>query len=410
METALFNTAKWIRIALINFMIVAIAGICLRYKINFPLPVINQKFLLHAHSHFAFVGWITLALMALMTDYLSRQEIQFQGKKYQILMMATNITAFGMLFTFLVQGYGAFSILFSTLSIFVSYVFIVYYWQDLKKIKGQQSTVRWFRSALILWALSSAGAFTLAYLMAAHIKIQQYFFAAIYFFLHFQYNGWFVFACLGLLSTFFRKMQYAALVKNDKWVYIFLVITVVPSYLLSLIWLDLPLWLYWIATVSSMVQLFACLYLFRIFYGIRNSLTVPFLRSTRYLWTLALGCFILKILLQALSTFPALSELTFGFRPVVIAYLHLCFLGVISFFIMGALQEVLKNRLKLNVAGICLFIFGVMFQEFILLLQGLEMMGMFLFSYANMLLFLLAVVIAAGLYLIAFRSVRIQTG
>jgi hypothetical protein len=65
-EKYTFKTRLWIRIALINFCIVALAGVTLRYKINFPLPFINQKYLLRAHSHFAFDGWVAVALMALM--------------------------------------------------------------------------------------------------------------------------------------------------------------------------------------------------------------------------------------------------------------------------------------------------------------------------------------------------------
>ena len=41
-----------------------------------------------------------------------------------------------------------------------------------------------------------------------------------------------------------------------------------------------------------------------------------------------------KFLLQLGSTIPALSQLGFGFRPIVIAYLHLVLLAVISLFLL----------------------------------------------------------------------------
>ncbi len=50
---------KWIKICFINLLIVALLGVTLRYKIAFSLPFVDQKHLLHGHSHFAFAGWIT---------------------------------------------------------------------------------------------------------------------------------------------------------------------------------------------------------------------------------------------------------------------------------------------------------------------------------------------------------------
>ena len=50
--------SKWLRISLFNLMLVAFLGMILRYKILFSLPFLDQKHLLHAHSHFAFSGWV----------------------------------------------------------------------------------------------------------------------------------------------------------------------------------------------------------------------------------------------------------------------------------------------------------------------------------------------------------------
>lgn len=402
MEMPQFNTVKWAKITLINFMILGILGVILRYKIIFPLPVVNQKYLLHGHSHFAFVGWVTLALMTLMAGYLSRQELKTNYKKYHLLLIANIVTAYGMLFTFVAQGYAWFSITFSTLSIVVSYFFIYYYWRDLRKINNDPYTILWFKSALILSALSSAGAFALAYLVAAHIKIQDYFFSAIYFFLHFQYNGWFIFACLGLLCSFFKIPHNLTLQKMNKGLLFILIITVIPTYLLSLLWLKLPSYLYWTGTLSAISQLAALFYLIRIYKIIKNNKHYALSRTTQYLWTLAFCCFMLKIILQGLSTVPYLSHFAFGFRPIVIAYLHLCFLGVISFFIVGYFNQVFPDQRKLNPTGIKIFILGVLLQELVLLFQGMEMTGLYFPLPANHILFFLAVMITFGLALMVF--------
>lgn len=54
-----FKTAFWVRLSLINLLLVALMGILMRYKIGFEFPLFNQKNIQHAHSHFAFTGWIS---------------------------------------------------------------------------------------------------------------------------------------------------------------------------------------------------------------------------------------------------------------------------------------------------------------------------------------------------------------
>ena len=125
---------RWIKIALFNLLIVASIGVVLRYKIAFSLPFIDQKHLLHGHSHFAFAGWISQAIMVLMVAYLATQKGETVYKRYRWLLYANLITAYGMLITFPIEGYGFYSIIFSTLSIFVSYFFALLYWKDLNTL------------------------------------------------------------------------------------------------------------------------------------------------------------------------------------------------------------------------------------------------------------------------------------
>ena len=44
----------WFRIAVFNLLLAF--GVLLRYKIAYSLPFMQQKHMLHAHSHFAFTG------------------------------------------------------------------------------------------------------------------------------------------------------------------------------------------------------------------------------------------------------------------------------------------------------------------------------------------------------------------
>lgn len=398
MENHAFNTRQWIKIALINFCIVALAGITMRYKINFPLPFVNQKYLLHAHSHFAFTGWVTLVLMALMVNYLQQQNIITSYKKYQWVLAANCITAYGMFFSFIAQGYAFISITFSTLSIFISYFFIFYLWRDLNKVNNKSYAPEWFKAALILWALSSLGAFTLAYLMGSKNMVQDYYFGAIYFFLHFQYNGWFLFVCFGLLFAYLFSKGLLPSASANKKLFIIMAITAGPSYFLSILWLKLPPALHIVADVSGVLQLLVLFYFVRLYPLVKKNKLFKLTKTTGYLWVLAFIAFILKIILQMLSIIPFLSSYAFGFRPIVIGYLHLSFLGIISFFILGYINQLLNEvNHPVSKAGVLIFATGVLLQEIILMCQGLEVIEFKPLPYANIILFYSAIVMGIGI-------------
>jgi len=124
---------QWLRVSFFNLLLIALIGIILRYKIAFSLPFIDQKYLLHGHSHFAFAGWISQALMALLIANLSERQGRNYFIKYQWVLYANLLTAYGMLLTFPFIGYAFLSILFSTLSVFVSYAFAFLFWKELNK-------------------------------------------------------------------------------------------------------------------------------------------------------------------------------------------------------------------------------------------------------------------------------------
>lgn len=401
MKTIQFNSNKWIRIALINFFIVALAGVILRYKINFPMPFLNQKFLLHGHSHFAFVGWVTLALMAMMVNYLDKSQVMTNYKKYHWLLVANVITAYGMLFTFIIQGYAFLSITLSSLSILVSYVFIYHYWKDLRRVKAHKYISIWFNAALILWGISSLGTFGLAYLMSSHTKVQELYFSAIYFFLHFQYNGWFIFSCFGLLFSYLTENIPSNLKEISRKLFLTLSVTVVPTYLLSISGFKIQPFLFWTGAVSGIIQLSALVYVYQLLKTISPHLDLSLTKMTRLLWGLAYISFLLKITLQSLSIIPYFGTFAFSLRPVVIGYLHLCFLGLISFFILGYFNALLSHQhIKLNKSGLLLFVSGVILQEVVLMIQALNAILNEYSSSTAIVLFISAIAMATGLVML----------
>jgi hypothetical protein len=259
---------------------------------------------------------------------------------------------------------------------------------------------------LILWALSSLGAFTLAYLMANHIAVQDYYFGAIYFFLHFQYNGWFLFACFGLLFSYLYNKGFLFPAAINKNLFIVMAVIVGPAYFLSVLWLKLPKVLVWIADLSGILQLLVLFYFIRLLSFIKKSKLAPI---TRYLWIMASIAFIIKIILQMLSIIPFLSHYAFAYRPVVIGYLHLSFLGIISFFIVGYINQFLnETHRQISKAGTIVFVTGVLIQEIILMCQGLEAINVEPLPYANIILFYAAIIMGTGIILITAGTNKVR--
>lgn len=401
MNNFIFPTYNWIKIALINFCVVALAGVTLRYKINFDLRAVSQKHLLYAHSNFAFVGWVTIILMVLMIGHITKYNLATNYKKYHWLLIINCFTAYGMFVSFIIQGYDFCSIIFLSAGILLSYFFIVWMWRDLNKVEEKSYVNMWLKTGLVIWGISSLGAIFLAYLMASNILIQDLYFASVYFFLHFQYNGWFLFVCFGLLFSFLYQKGFLHSVSISKKLFQIMAITVVPAFFLSILWLKLPPVIHWVANITGILQLVVLLFFVKIFSLFKKSVPQILHPTTRILWLLASIAFILKIVLQALSIFPYLSNYAFGFRPVVIGYLHLSFLGIISFFILGYINQFLQDRHRhLSITGVYLFVAGVLIQEIILMFQGLEAMNFSPLPYANILLFYCAILMAFGLILL----------
>lgn len=406
-ENRAFPVSKWLTVSIINFCLVALAGVTLRYKINYALPVVNQKNLLHGHSNFAFTGWVTVVLMTLTVYYLQKQKAEFTPGKYNTIIGLNCVFAYGLFISFIIEGYDVFSLTFTCLSILTSYVFIGAYYSDLKKVTDPSLAPWWLKASLVLWAISSLGAITIAYLMANTILIQDWYFGSIYFFLHFQYNGWFLFACFALLFyTLYIKGRLKDSAINKK-LFFMMAITVVPAYILSIFWLKLPLVLHWIGIVAGFLQLFVLIYFVGLFFKIKKTGTERFSPVTKALWIMAGIAFILKIILQLLSIFPDLSSYAFGYRPIIIGYLHLSFLGIISFFILGYINEISASlQRRFSSIGVFIFVFGVLAQELILMFQGLEALQVEPLPFANKALFYCAVIIFTGLLWTLISFVR----
>ena len=343
--------------------------------------------------------------MVLLVHYLSLKNGDVVFKKYRWLLYANLITAYGMLVSFIVQGYGFFSINFSTLSIFVSYFFAVCYWRDLNKMKQEKVSHWWFKSALLFSVISSIGAFALAYLMVNRISHQNWYLSSLYFFLHFQYNGWFLFAGMGLLvSKIETKTEKVKLLKIIFWLFS---LACIPAYFLSVLWMPLPSIILGIIIAAVIAQLAAWILLLKLCFKNKFIINEQFSRCGKLLLLLSATAFTIKLLLQSGSVHPALSQLSYGFRPIIIGYLHLVLLGVTSIFILGYIigtNLIYVN--KITLAGIIIFVSGVIINELLLMVQGVQGLNYNSVPFINIYLFMTAVILFLGIGLMVISGFK----
>ncbi len=358
---------KWFVLGIINLAIVALYGTLMRYKIVFDFPFLDQKNLLHAHSHFAFSAWISHALYCGLAILLM-PHLSLKKQRYYHLLIALNLfCAFGMLIAFTVQGYKTVSIVFSTLSVVVSFIYAISFIRDKACLPASHAAIPWAVAALLLNVLSSLGPFSLAYMMATHSVNTSLYLGSVYYYLHFQYNGWFFFGAMALVTTCLP----AGFPSLKKYFNVF-ALTVIPTFGLSVLWAKLPVWLYIIVVASTFAQLAAwvvlAMHLLRYFRQHGKVFIPAWIRLFFYAAALA---FTLKFTLQAVSVIPSLSQLVFGFRPVVIAYLHLVLLGVYSLFIIGYLfSKGWLKPVKMTKAAAGMLLAGVLLNELLLAVQG----------------------------------------
>ncbi len=383
------NIKYWIQFSLFNLLIVAFLGTVMRYKIGFEFPFFNQKNIQHAHSHFAFLGWIAHAIYILMLHILIQKNVPVNQKKYCRLLAVNMVCSYGMLVSFLISGYGLVSIILSSIAIFVNYVFSYALFIDFKKLNKEDYFANWFKAALLFNVFSTLGTYGLAYIIGTKHFNQHWYLASLYFYLHFQYNGFFTFASLGLLL--FKIPDWFPNFKYDVKIFWYFFAACIPAYFLSTLWAGLPIWLYVIIIVAAIIQFLAWL---KMLISLIKTKYVPPIefKKVHYLMIVVAIAFTAKLLLQVGSTVPAISKMAFGFRPIVIAYLHLILLAIISVFLLTYMyaNKFILNHLYSRVSLI-VFVVGVYLNEVILGIQGIASLSYTALPYVNQLLFAVSV-------------------
>ncbi|MGJ1197595.1 beta-carotene 15,15'-monooxygenase [Sphingobacterium spiritivorum] len=392
---------KWFQISLFNFAIAACMGLLLRYAGVYPIGNINFKFLLHGHSHGAMLGWIYIALAALIYECFAEQSKQSE-KYFNILFIVSQIAVIGMFIFFPIQGYAVCSIIFSTLHLLCSYIFVYLIWKFRKKERNTGSAL--LKTALGFMLISTIGVWCLGPAVGLMGNTSAFFQVAIQFFLHFQFNGWFVIAILAVAFYFFR-IQFSA--KDWRFFYILLLLSVVLTFALPLSWyLKNPL-LYVLHAIGLLAQLAASVILYRSVHSQVRGFFKTYSRTERILFMYSLLTLLIKILIPFVLLYPSMMEAVYYIRHLVIGFIHLLMLGTIS----GSLLLFAMRSGWINVSSSAvrfssyLLIIGFLLTEILLLLQGVCIyMGWPLVPYYPFLLFGASIVLCVAVLLLFIFS------
>ncbi|HRP90443.1 MAG TPA: hypothetical protein PKX92_10430 [Edaphocola sp.] len=390
-----FNFKKWATIGLFNLFLVALIGVLMRYKIAFNFPHFHQKYLLFAHSNFAFVGWIGYMCYLFLTRILVKNIPDLNVNKYKWLIGLNLLGSYGMYVSFIAQGYKIFSILFSILTVIVVIAFAVSFSADSRKLAFKHPARTWGRMAVWINVISNLAPIYMAYMMISKDIHPDLYLAATYYYLHFQYNGWFFFTVMALIIAAMPKdmpqFDFHKYFKYFSW-------TIIPTFLLSILWAKLPMWLYVIGVIATLIQMYGWIIMvvkaFPIF--IKQKLEGSRSWINIFLYA-ALFAMSIKFVLQTVSVVPSLSHMVFGFRPIVIAYLHLVLLGVFSLFIIGflLLKSWFVPTKSMKMASFC-FLIGVVLNELFLGVQGGAAIFYIPIPFINEQLFAAAVFLVVG--------------
>ncbi|WP_394775322.1 hypothetical protein [Flavobacterium sp.] len=386
----------WVVCCLLNFLTASIMGLLMRYSYLFPLNI-NYVFMLHAHSHVAMLGWAYLMIYVLIVRFFIPKD-KSQKPIYNILFWLTEFSVIGMMIAFPIQGYALFSILFSTMHILLSYVFCWITWRDFSKEKTE--TQRLLVSAILFMILSTFGVWCLGPAINMLGKQSAFYQIAIQFFLHFQFNGWFLFAVLAL---FLKQFEDEIDKKKFKIFFTLLIIATFLTVAFPVSWYLKNGLLSLINSIGVIIQIIAFVYCCKMFKSPISIFKFNLDNSAKAVYRLAICSVFLKIGIQLLVLIPDLNEVSHQIRNLIIGFVHLTTLGIITGFLFGILiqNNVLSGKSVFLRVGIKFFILGYIATELLLFLQGIFFyLKKGIISYYSESIFLMSILIVSGLILI----------
>jgi hypothetical protein len=360
---------KWTAVSFLNLFIAGTLGFILRifqyYSISFPYGNF-----LHAHSHIAILGWLYQIFYILIYLYFIPKNKKNKSS-YSILFWITQLTIVGMFLSFPVQGYGLFSILFSSLHILCSYYFCYITFKNLVNLNDISNI--FLKSALICMLISSLGIWGLGIIMGTLGKSSVLYSLCIQFYLHFQINGWFLLGSLALLLRLIYLNSYLIIPKIANCFYVSVLAGILLLFGLPLSWFIHSFYIYFSYCIGILCNITALI----IFLKFIQPYLLKSIKSNYFTLSLLYGCFISSFLLknffQLFLFDPKISQLSHEIKNLRIGFIHLEVLGMyttLSFALLMQQNQWIDSKNKLIEIGTLLFLIFYFISETLLFLQG----------------------------------------
>ena len=377
------------KIAFVYFFLAAGLGILLRLFYVTPIAA-NYKYIIHTHSHTALLGWVYLALTGIIYRLLF--QTTKLPKKYLYIFLATNISLLGMLFSFPFQGYAVVSIIFSTLFLFCSYFYTGFFLRNTPAEHRHTQYFKLIKAALWYMVFSSIGPWALGAIMSTLGKASIWYKLSIYFYLHFQYNAWFLLVILGVVFYLFQKLKLTYQPRDFKRFFYLLNSGVILSFFLSTYWTNPPIVFHFLGGLGVILLLLAFYQLFA--FILRNKYQLKAgLSSFNYQILKITGILLVgKIFMQSLTAMPFFADLAFENLDFVIGYLHWVFLGFVSLALFGFLNWL--KLIRLPKKAFYLYLSGFVISEILIFYKGFVLwLGLPFFSSYFLILVLVSALI-----------------
>lgn len=358
---------SWMTWAVFFFLIASLFGLLMRLFFISDVPeFLTYKNILHAHSHTALLGWGFLLVSGILTFTFITDPSKLT--RYKVLLILLVLSTFGMAIAFPVEGYGLFSIVFSTIHLLLSYVFTYFFFQDLKDRKPTLA-IRLIKFSLIWLLVSSLGLWAIAPVGVILGKLHPLYFMSVQWFLHFQLNGWFVYALLGLWVQYLDEK--GATLSIPSWTIPVLHISLLLTYALSVAWSSPIHGLFALNAIGVLLQALAYWFFIKgMLTLLSSSYRFPSSWADKLLW-IGIISLMVKALIQSALIIPDVATIAYTIRNYVIGFVHLVMLGAITFGLGAiAIKKQWLEKSSLSKIGWSIVSIAFISSEALILLQG----------------------------------------
>jgi hypothetical protein len=252
------------------------------------------------------------------------------------------------------------------------------------------------QSGLFYLVISSIGPFATGPLAAMGKAGTPLYYNAIYFYLHFQYNGFFSLVIFAVLAAILERK---GLMMHGKQFFMLSNFACILTFFLSVLWNRPHPIFYILGGIGAVLQIVAIWFLLKDFSRLQISKSfIP------VVFKLAILALIIKVWLQLFSALPAVADMAFATRNFIVAYLHLVLLGFITFFSFGFILIKCKSLLFLKSrVPMVLFILTFIVTQILLVMQAIFSWWMIKIPYFSFLIFISSIAFPVSLFLIFVR-------